>query len=346
MHASPRILIVRLTAMGDVIHGLPVATALRRQFPDAMIAWAVEGRAAELIEGHPDLDAVVNLPRRWWRSVRTAKTVRRQLRELNFDVAVDLQCLTKSAVVAWMSGAKRRLGVAGRNGRELSKTLNNELTDVRASHVVEHYLGILEPLGIVDPEVEFKMPERETDATFAIESLSRLALAGQQFAVLNPGAGWPSKLWPAERYGQLARHLWSEHGIKSLAVWCGSDERQLAQQIVDTSDGLAVLAPSTTMTQLAAITRRASLFVGSDTGPMHLSVAVGTPTISLHGTSRAEWCGAYGPTNACLQAFYQDGSARERRQADNTAMRAIDLPMVTEACDKMLSTQNKLAKAS
>lgn len=346
MHASPRILIVRLTAMGDVIHGLPVASALRHHFPDAMLAWAVEGRAAELIEGHPDLDAVVKLPRRWWRSVQTARTVRQQLRQLNFDIAVDLQCLTKSAVVAWMSGAKRRLGVAGSNGRELSKVLNNELTDVRASHVVEHYLGILEPLGIVAPEVEFKMPERAADASYAVETLARLSLARQRFAVLNPGAGWPSKLWPAERYGELARHLYFEHGTQSLAVWCGSDERRLAQRIVDTSDGAASLAPSTTMPQLAAITRRAILFVGSDTGPMHLSVAVGTPTLSLHGTSRAEWCGAYGPTNATLQAFYQDGSARQRRQADNTAMRAIDVPMVAQACDQLLARQNQLAKAS
>ncbi|MCO6043199.1 glycosyltransferase family 9 protein [Aeoliella sp. ICT_H6.2] len=346
MHAPPRILIVRLTAMGDVIHGLPVATALRRHFPEAMIAWAVEGRAAELIEGHPDLDAVVKLPRRWWRSVHTARTVRRQLRELNFDISVDLQCLTKSAVVAWMSGAKRRLGVAGRNGRELSKVLNNELTDVRASHVVEHYLGILEPLGIVQPDVEFRMPERSEDARYAIETLARASVTGQRFAVLNPGAGWPSKLWPAERYGELAQHLWTEHGLKSLAVWCGSDERQLARKIVDTSSGAVELAPSTTMPQLAAITRRAAMFIGSDTGPMHLSVAVGTPTISLHGTSRAEWCGAYGPSHIRLQAFYQDGSARERRQADNTAMRAIDVPMVAQACDQLLGRKNNLAKAS
>ena len=345
MLVSPRILIVRLTAMGDVIHGLPVASALRAHFPNATLAWAVEGRAADIIEEHPHLDAVVKLPRHWWRSQRTIRGIRRQLRDMQFDISVDLQCLTKSALVAWLSGAPRRLGVAGSNGRELSKWFNNELTDVRASHVVQHYLQILQPLGIDSPDVEFRLPEREDERQFAQESLARLSLAGTTFAVLNPGAGWPSKLWPAERYGQVARHLYLEHGIRSLCVWCGFDERRLAEQIVAASDGMATLSPSTTMMQLAAILRHASLFVGSDTGPMHLAVAVGTPTISLHGPSRAEWCGAYGSEHLAIQEYYQPGSARERRHADNHAMRAISVERVAQACEEMLA-KKRVAKAS
>ena len=345
MQSSPRLLIVRLTAMGDVIHGLPVATALREHFPRAMIAWAVEGRAADLIEGHPDLDAVIKLPRHWSRSLAAMRGVRQQLRAIDFDIAVDLQCLTKSALVAWLSGAKRRLGVAGKNGRELSKLLNNELTDVRATHVVEHYLQILQPLGIESPSVEFKLPERKADARFAHQAITNLSLVESHFAILNPGAGWPSKLWPPARYGKVAQHLYNQYGLRSLAVWCGSDERRLAEKIVNTSDGAAVLAPSTTIPQLAAIARRARLFVGSDTGPMHLAVAVGTPTISLHGTSRAEWCGAYGDSNIRLQEFYQEGTARERRTADNKAMRAIQTDNVAAACDRLLE-QGALAQAS
>ncbi len=340
MHPSARILIVRLTAMGDVIHGLPVASALRAEFPDSMLAWAVEGRASDLIEGHPDLDTVIRLPRHWWRSLAAIRGVRRQLRQLNFDTTVDLQCLTKSALVAWLSGAPRRLGVAGANGRELSKWFNNELTDVRAEHVVEHYLQILRPLGIESPQVQFKLPERADERLFAEESLARLALSTAPFAVLNPGAGWPSKVWPAERYGQVARQLLAKHGVPSLCVWCGGDERSLAERIVNASDGAARLAPSTSMTQLAALLRRAALFVGSDTGPMHLSVAVGTPTVSLHGTSRAEWCGAYGESNATVQKYYHSGTARERRNADNVAMRAISVEEVLAACDQMVQRTN------
>ncbi|MGI9456969.1 MAG: glycosyltransferase family 9 protein [Aeoliella sp.] len=340
MVPSPRILIVRLSALGDVIHGLPVASALRERFPSAMLAWSVEGRAAELIEGHPDLDEVVHLPRRWWRSYSAIRSLRQQLHELQFDITVDLQCLTKSAIVAWLSGAPRRLGAGGSNGRELSKWFNNELISCDASHVVDHYLQILRPLGIYDPPVRFKLPERSCDSQFAEQALAQVSLLATQFAILNPGAGWPSKLWPAERYGDVAKHLLQTHGMQSLAVWGGEQERPLAESIVAASNGAAIIAPATTMRQLAAVTRRASLFVGSDTGPMHLAVAVDTPTISLHGTSRADWCGAYGAANIRLQEYYHAGTARERRAADNTAMRAISAEKVSTACDDLLSRQS------
>ena len=153
---------------------------------------------------------------------------------------------------------------------------------------------------------------------------------------MNPGAGWPSKVWPAERYGELARHLAKVHGLPSVAVWGVPSELPLAERIVATSGGHARLAPATSMTELAALCRRAALFVGSDTGPMHLAAAVGVPTISLHGPSKAEWCGAYGPQNIRLQVRYEEGSALERRQADDSAMRAIGVGMVADACDRLL----------
>ena len=344
MSASPRILIVRLTAMGDVIHGLPVATALRQHFPDSYIAWAVEGRNSELVEGHPDLDQVVKLPRHWWRSFKTLRSIRRELLTLKPDVTVDLQCLTKSSLIAWLSGAGERLGAAGANGREISKWFNNRLTDVQANHAVDHYLGILKPLGIVAPEVEFKFPERQAEADFALQTIAELELAKGPYAILNPGAGWPSKIWPTERYGKVAQHLHNQHGVRSLVVWCGDEELAMAEHIVGTSQGTAVLAPATSMLQLAAITRRSRLFLGSDTGPMHLAVAVGVPTISMHGTSRSEWCGAYGKSNLRLQKYYQSGSARQRRTADNTAMQAISTQQACEACSKLLN-RTGLAKA-
>ena len=148
-------------------------------------------------------------------------------------------------------------------------------------------------------------------------------LSARHFAILNPGAGWPSKVWPAERYGQVAQHLARVHGMESVAVWGAPDELPMAETIVATSNGQAFWRRATSMTELGALCRRAALFVGSDTGPMHLAVAVGTPTISMHGTSRAEWCGAYGPENIRLQVRYQAGSALERRRADNSAMCAI-----------------------
>jgi ADP-heptose:LPS heptosyltransferase len=130
------------------------------------------------------------------------------------------------------------------------------------------------------------------------------------------------------------------HAIPSVAVWGTRNEISLAERIVECGARQVHMAPPTTMSQLAALCRRAALFVGSDTGPMHLAAAVGTPTISLHGPSRAEWCGAFGPQNIRLQVRYEDGSSLERRQADDSAMQEITSKMVTDASDQLLSVQS------
>jgi lipopolysaccharide heptosyltransferase I len=333
---APRILIVRVSAIGDVIHGIPTLCALREAFPGAFLAWVAEGTSGDVLEGHPALDELVRVPRRWWKLPREVWRMRNRLRAMQFDVALDLQCLTKSSVTAWLSGAPRRIGMAGANGREFSRWFNNVLVEASGTHVIEQYLSLLRPLGVESPAVEFDLPARAAEADYVERFLKTAGLAGQRFAVLNPGAGWPSKVWPAERYGALARHLEEAHGVASVAAWGLKTERPLAETIVATSDGSAQLAPPTTMLQLAALCRRAALFVGSDTGPMHLAVAVGTPTISMHGPSRGDWCGAYGPQNIRLQIRYEDGSSLERRRADDAAMRAITVEMAARACDHVL----------
>ena len=340
---APRILIVRLTALGDVIHGLPVACALREAFPSAVLGWVVEGRNAELVEGHPALDHVIRVPRRWWKSPRTVFDLRRRLRALEFDISIDLQCLTKSAVAAKLSGAPRRIGKAGADGRELSRLFHNELVEAGGRHVIDHYLEMLQPLGIKSPRVRFDLPEREADGRMAEAFLAFERLAAKGFAILNPGAGWPSKVWPAERYGEVGRRLRMIHGLPSVAVWGVPAEKPLAEAIVSSSGRAVRLAPATTVLELAALCRRAALFVGSDTGPMHLAVAVETPTISLHGPSSAEWCGAYGRHNVRLQVSY-DNSVEKMRRADDSAMRAITVDMVSAACGEALG-RARLRKA-
>ena len=376
-----RVLIVRLSAIGDAIHGVPVLCALRRAMPDAFIAWVVEGRAADVLSGHPDLDALVRIPRGWLKSFRTVREVRTALRQMKFDTSVDLQCLTKSAIAAWLSGAERRIGVGGSDGRELSKWFNNDLVHFEANHVIEHYLQIAAPLGATLQPVEFKLHESEADKQFAEASLQALfprskfsnniacakslsqnrkernqrpGMAAEQrvvgtgskntteqeqrFAILNAGAGWPSKVWPAERYAAVAKHLASQHNMPSLVVWAGDAERAMAEAIVEQSEHDAQLAPATTLTQLAAISCRAALFIGSDTGPLHLAVAVGTPCVSLHGTTRANWSGAYGNQSRQLQMMHAKGRAKNAKQ-DNRAMLAIETEHVCEACDEIFSEQ-------
>jgi lipopolysaccharide heptosyltransferase I len=333
-------LIVRLSAIGDVIHGIPVLCALRAALPQAFIGWVVEDTAAALLEGHRALDELIRVPRGWLKSPRTVWRLRQRLHELRFDTTIDLQCLTKSAIAAWLSGAPRRIGKAGDDGRELSRLFHNELVEAGGDHVIEHYLEMLQPVGIESPSVRFDLPEHTADAQMADSILREVGLAAGGYVILNPGAGWPSKIWPADRYGELAQRLMKSHGLPSLAVWGSREELPLAERIVAASHGHARLAPPTSMTQLAAVCRRAAVFVGSDTGPMHLAVAVGTPTISLHGPSRAEWCGAYGPHNIRLQVRYEAGSSQERRTANDAAMRAITVDIVAAACNNLLSQQS------
>ncbi len=280
---SPRILLVRLSAIGDVIHAMPVACALRERFPQAYFAWAVEQRAGELIEGHLAIDQRLVLPRGWLRSPGSVCQLRKQLKDLAFDMAIDAQGLTKSAVVAWLSGAKRRIGMGGRWGREISRWLNNELVDTDGLHAIERGLKLLEPLGIQSPTVRFDVPAAAVDQNAVAELIQRLGL-NDGFVLVASGAGWPSKLWPVERYAAVAAYVGRRWNLPSLLIWGNDAERARAEQIIAAAEGHALLCPKITLLQVAAVARRARFVIGSDTGPLHLAAAAGA---TLHRSLRS-----------------------------------------------------------
>jgi len=330
----PRILITRLSALGDCIHTLPVACALRRRFPGAYLAWLTQPATAGLLEGHDCLDEVLTVERGWLRSPTAVWALRRRLRGLELDLTVDPQSLTKSAAAAWLSGARHRLGFQGPQGRELSLWLNNRRVACRGTHVVDRYLELLGPLGIHGPPVEFRVPRDGTTAAVT-QHLSDVH-SPRGFAVLHPGAHWPSKCWPVERYGQLAQYLAARHALGVVITWGSDLEGKWAGEVQRLAAGHARVAPRLTLRDLAALLQAARLFVGSDTGPLHLAAAVGTRCVGLYGPSRPEVCGPYGPGHVALQTYYQAGSVRQRRRASNHALRAITLERVARACDRAL----------
>jgi heptosyltransferase I len=338
----PRILIVKLTAIGDVIHAMPVAAALREAFPGAHIGWLAEGRCGDLLRGHPALDELLVVRRRWLKSPREVWRLRGMLRPRRFDVAIDLQGLTKSAVASWLSGAKRRIGFGGAMGREASTWLNNEHVVPMRRHIVEMNLELLRPLGIASPAVRFRLPRYAEQAALVERHLQQLGLS-ERFAVINPAAGWSSKLWPPERFAVVARHLEQVHGLPVLVVWGGPDERPLAERIVGEARGSALLAPSTSLWELAELARRAALFVASDTGPLHLAAAVGTPCVGLFGPMPAERNGPYGTKHMTVQKMQLPPSQRRLRRTDPTAMLAIMPEDVCRACDEAIE-KNALAR--
>ncbi len=333
---SLRILITRLSAIGDCILTVPVLTALREHFPQAFIAWAIGRSAAPLLEGHAALDELISLPGGWLKSPRAIWNLRQRLRQLAFDVAIDPQSLTKSACVSRLAGASRRIGFAGQHGRELSGLLNNELVANTRPHLIDRSLELLRPLGIEHPQVRFDLP-RYAAAEPSITGFLRQHGLSRDFALLNIGAGWPSKLWPEGHFAALAHRLGCTHRLTSVIVWAGDDELQRARQIVAASPEHAVLAPPTSLVELATLARHAALFVGSDTGPLHLAAAVGTPSIGLYGPTRPQDCGPYGSQHIALQRHFQEGGHRERRRASNWAMQAITVADVVTACEKILA---------
>jgi ADP-heptose:LPS heptosyltransferase len=160
---------------------------------------------------------------------------------------------------------------------------------------------------------------------------------------LNVGAGWASKRWPVDRFADLARYLGERYHLPSVVVWAGDDERCSADQVIVNAGGFAHMAPATTLVELGALCQRAKLFIGCDTGPLHLAAAVGTPCIGLYGATSARRNGPYGDGHIALQKMLLTGGSRERRQADNAAMLAIEVADVCAACDELLSRSKQHA---
>jgi ADP-heptose:LPS heptosyltransferase len=265
------------------------------------------------------------------------------LKDLAFDTAIDAQGLTKSAVVAWLSGAKRRIGMGGRWGREISRLLNNVLVDTDGLHAIHRGLKLLEPLGISSPAADFdggaerfQVPAAEADRNVAAEALRRLGLE-DGFVLVASGAGWPSKLWPVQRHAAAAARLGRRWGLPSLLIWGSDAERGRAEQIVAAAEGHARLCPPVTLLQLAALARRARFAIGADTGPLHLAAAVGTPCIGLYGPWPADQHGPCGPRHINLQKMCLEGTTYQRRHAPSRYMEAIDVELVLEACERMMT---------
>lgn len=335
LNRGPRILITRLSALGDCILTLPLACALRSHFPHATLVWAVEPLAAALIRRHRVVDEVVKVPKGWLTSPTTMVALAERLRARRFDWAFDPQSLTKSSALGWLSGAPQRVGFTRPQGRELAPWLNNISIPRHAPHLVDATLQLLAPLGIERMTVRFDIPS-EPLAESRLDRFVREAHLSGGFAVINSSASWPSKQWPPERYGRVARYLGERHDLPSVVTWSGARERALSDRIVDRSGGHGILAPETSLFELAGLLRRAWLFLGSDTGPLHLAAAVGTPCIGLYGPTCAEHSGPYGSSHVVVQVRGRQVPHR-RRRLDDSAMRRIMVEGVCAACDQLLS---------
>ena len=339
---SPRVLISRMSAIGDCILTLPVACAIRKHYPDAYIGWVVEKKAAPMVRGHQALDAVIEIDRGWFTSPSGIRSTRQALREHKFDTSIDCQGLTKSALAGYLSGAKQRIGFKGTRGGELSGVFNNTKITPVFNHVTDRSLELLIPLGIHSPKVRWQLPLTPASRSWAVRW--RRGIRANKIAVMNPGATWASKLWEIDRFATTARYLRDRYDYHSIAVWGTFEERLMAEQIVARSGNAASLAPETDLHHLGALIETAHLFISGDTGPLHMAVAVGTDTIGLYGATKPGDSGPYGQT--AIQNLYQKGSRKQRRKADNTAMRAIGVEHVCEVIDEIEAGRSQVLAAA
>jgi len=342
-----RLLFVKLGSIGDIVHTLPALAAVRRALPRAEIAWAVERRAAEILKDNPAIDRLIEVDtkalRRWPVSGETLLAPRQQLQRLRasaFDLSLDFQGLLKSATIARLSGAPRRYGFARPALREpASRFLLTDTVNIPPrTHVIRKNLLLAAAaldIGVPTDADEFEFPIAVAPA-HEEEAEAVVARTGARFAILNPGGGWPTKLWSAGRFGALADELWTRHGLRSLVTY-GPGEQELAETVVGASRAGRAEAVSLSLKGYYALARRAALYVGGDTGPTHLAVAAGTPVVGLFGPT--EWWRNGSPRAADICVERTDIGCRvdcHRRACSQWVCMDIEVGRVLAACDERL----------
>jgi len=340
--------------MGDIIHSLPAVAALRRAYPQARIGWAIEDRWLELLSARaavgdaqrsparPLVDVIHKVNTRAWRnapfSIATWRKMREVVRELQherYDLAVDMQAAIRSALLAKFSRTPRRVGFAA--PREApAKLFYTQAVSTSAIHVVDQGLQLAQTITSGESvRAEFPLPCDPEAARWCDEQLEKFSVS--DFVIMSPGAGWGAKCWPAERYGEVARALQRE-GMAVL-VNSGPGEEELAQRLLQASQGAAQKL-SCSLAQLIALTRRAQLFIGGDTGPVHLAAALSIPVVAIYGPTNPARNGPFGPggTNTIIQVLRSTGSrtSHARHNAPEEGLLQISVEQVQGAALSLL----------
>jgi heptosyltransferase I len=326
-------LIVRLGALGDIVHAIPAAAALRAALPTARIDWLVDAKHRAIVDLVTSIDRVVPLE---GRTIRAWADVVRRAREARYDVAFDFQGLMKSAILARASGASRVAGFSIWHLREKSARPFYSETDDGGEdedgHVIRKNLHLLSIVGIDTARVEFPIADVASPALDEV----RRDLGPGPFALLNPGAAWPNKRWPPSHFGEVAAFLRDVRGLPSVVLW-GPGEQALAQAVAVFSGGAARCAPPTEISDVVALCRQASLIVSGDTGPLHIAAAVGTPVVAIFGPTNPRRNGPWAPADVTVSRFDACSCHYERKCREMAwCLESIGVAEVTAAVQQRL----------
>lgn len=352
-----RLLVVRLGAMGDVLHALPAVTALRAAHPEWRIDWVIEPRWQALlaaVDGQPELprgahrpivDRVIHAPTKQWgkrplsgETIRGIRALRRQLRASRYEAVLDLQGSVKSAVVSAMAGGQRVIGLAEpREGA--ARWFYDERVKTTGEHVIEQGVELAE--HVAGEKLLHRAPWLPVSAEaerWCNELLAKAA--GAKVVLINPGAGWGAKCWPWERYAEAAASLAAEGCLVLLNA--GPGEEELAGRIAAATNGTAQTIVCT-IEQLIALTRRITLLIAGDTGPLHLACALGRPVVGIYGPTEP---GRNGPYGTRCKVLRSPVSQRDHRRLKETeaGLLTIEAGDVLKAAHDLMNDEAMEAK--
>jgi len=333
--------VIRLSSLGDIVHALPAVAALGRSFPQAEIDWLIEKRYASLLDGNPYVHRVIPVDTLSWRGsfprpallAELVKTLL-GLRANAYDVVVDFQGLWKTAMLALLAGASSRVGLAEPWLREPSAAVvyTERVSAAGRKHVVEESLVLVERLGARVGLWEFPLPYTPKDDHYVDEQLARLG--AREFMIINPGGGWKAKRWAPENYAMLLRQL--EARFPSTFLLTGSpEEKEVIAGILRSAGTKRALYFPSTLVQFIALARRAQLFLGGDTGPLHVAAAVGTPLVAIHGPTDPARNGPF--SNADIALYNQAPVNHSRRDRSAAYIQGITVECVGAAIEQRLA---------
>jgi lipopolysaccharide heptosyltransferase I len=327
-----RYLVVRLTALGDILHTLPAVAALRAAHRNARIDWVVDRKWAPVMEGSPAINEVIPFDRG---SLPGAVTCARRLRENKYTCAIDFQGLYKSSVLAMLSAAPRRIGFERGWARESGAALlyTERVTPV-GRHVAELNYSLAEKAGAVrpaKPEYPLRVPAGGVASVRA-----RLAERGiTEYIVVGPGGSWRAKCWPAERYGLFCRDFENKHHVPVILL-CGPGEESIAEEVRQAAHPATPIVMATTLEELMGLLSHARCIVAADSGPLHLAAALGAPVVGLYGPTDPARNGPFVPGAVIVSEARPEEISYKRRATYSPAMLRISVEQVLDAVDSCL----------
>ena len=330
-----RILIIKPSALGDVVHALPVLNLLRRRWPGSHIAWVVGGAFASLLEGHPQLDEVIRFERRrfgrGWRDPGAAVGLfqfMRNLRRGGFDLVLDLQGLLRSGWMTMRTRAPMRVGFA--DARELAHLFYTHRVAVHSQdrHAVDRYLKLCESIGCGRSPVEFTFHVTDEDRQHVTDLLGD----ERPYAVLLPGTNWPTKRWPVDYFAELVSPLRRQFGLEAVIAG-GPDVAEIASQI---PRAINLIGKTSNLRQLVALLERADLVIANDSGPMHIAAALNRPLVTMFGPTNPLRTGPYGRLDSVVRLDIACSPCYSRRCSHQSCLRWLHAEHVLAVAEQQL----------